>query len=239
MDGAAMDTATAERLERLACAHRILEMEGHGDLTLGHMSLRDAGGRGFWLKRQGIGLGEVRDARDFILVDFDGRVLAGDGSLHREWPIHAGILRRRPDAAVVAHTHPFHACLFSATREPLRSVIQEGAYFAGGVPLYEGTSGLVDTAAKGDAMAETMGAANAVFMVNHGVSFCGPSVEIATLYGVFLEKLCKAQITLNGSGLKWYEPTDRGNARKGLEEILPAAAIQSHFEYLKRRLPPL
>jgi len=107
------------------------------------------------------------------------------------------------------------------------------------VPLYDGTSGLVDTAEKGAALAEAMGAANAVFMVNHGVSFRGPSVEIATLYGVSLEKLCRAQITLNGSGIKWYEPTDRSNARKGLDEILPAAAIQSHFEYLTRRLPPL
>ena len=33
-------------------------MEGHGD-ALGHLSLRDPAGRGFWLKRNRIALGEV------------------------------------------------------------------------------------------------------------------------------------------------------------------------------------
>lgn len=46
-----------DELEKLATAHRILEMEGHGDMTLGHMSLRDPEGRGIWMKRNAIGLG--------------------------------------------------------------------------------------------------------------------------------------------------------------------------------------
>ena len=33
-------------LADLARACRILEMEGHGDMTLGHLSLRDPGERG-------------------------------------------------------------------------------------------------------------------------------------------------------------------------------------------------
>lgn len=46
-----------QSLDELARACRILEMEGHGDMTLGHVSLRDPEGRGFWLKRNRIGLG--------------------------------------------------------------------------------------------------------------------------------------------------------------------------------------
>ena len=49
-----------EALERLAKACRILEKEGHGDMSLGHVSLRDPDGRGFWLKRNRAGLGEIR-----------------------------------------------------------------------------------------------------------------------------------------------------------------------------------
>ena len=55
-------------LNRLARGCRILEMEGHGDMTLGHLSLRDPEGRGFWLKRNARGLGEILSYRDFVLV---------------------------------------------------------------------------------------------------------------------------------------------------------------------------
>src|SRR5690606_39927340 len=77
-----------EQLDQLATACRILEMEGHGDMTLGHLSLRDPEGRGFWLKRNARGLGEIMSSDDFVLVDFDGNKLDGEGGRHSEWPIH-------------------------------------------------------------------------------------------------------------------------------------------------------
>jgi len=108
-----ISNSLSDDLHTLARACRILNMEGHADMTLGHLSLRDPEGRGLWLKRSGIGLGEVQGVGDFTLIDFTGRKLAGSGRLHIEWPIHAAVLRRRKDLNVVAHTHPFHACLFS------------------------------------------------------------------------------------------------------------------------------
>ena len=86
-------------------------------MSLGHLSMRDPLGRGLWLKRGNIGLEEVTEA-DFILIGFDGNVLEGDGIRHLEWPIHAEILADRPEINVVAHTHPFHATLLSATEVP-------------------------------------------------------------------------------------------------------------------------
>ena len=47
-----MDPELNAQLDKLARACRILEMEGHGDMTLGHLSLRDPLGRGYWLKRR-------------------------------------------------------------------------------------------------------------------------------------------------------------------------------------------
>jgi L-fuculose-phosphate aldolase len=61
------------KLVQLAEAHWVPAQNGHGNGTLGHMSLRDAQGRGFWLKRMAIGLNEVRDGADFILLDMDGK----------------------------------------------------------------------------------------------------------------------------------------------------------------------
>ena len=90
-----MDTNIREQLEKAARACRVLEMEGHGDMSLGHLSLREATGRGFWMKRNRIGLGEVLGPDDFILCDFDGKQLAGSGGRHSEWPIHSEIFRAR------------------------------------------------------------------------------------------------------------------------------------------------
>ncbi len=86
------DQELSSALRDLARAHRILDLEGHNDMSLGHLSLRDPLGRGLWLKRGNIGLEEVMEG-DFILIDFDGDVLEGDGIRHLEWPIHAEILR--------------------------------------------------------------------------------------------------------------------------------------------------
>lgn len=83
-------------LHDLARAHRILDLEGHNDMSLGHLSWRDPEGRGLWLKRGNIGLEEVHD-EDFVLLSLDGEVLEGTGIRHLEWPIHAEILR--PGAA--------------------------------------------------------------------------------------------------------------------------------------------
>ena len=46
-----LETDLRKSLDELARACRILEMEGHGDMTLGHLSFRDPQGRGFWLNR--------------------------------------------------------------------------------------------------------------------------------------------------------------------------------------------
>ena len=97
-------------LTEAARACRILELEGHGDMTLGHFSLRDPEGRGFWMKRNRVGLGEVLGPDDFVLLDWDGKQIAGSGGRHSEWPIHSEILRVRPDVQVVVH-YPSVSCL--------------------------------------------------------------------------------------------------------------------------------
>src|SRR5262249_55320481 len=129
MSSADMDVRTNERLTEAARACRILEMEGHGDMTLGHLSVRESGGRGLWMKRNRIGLGEVTGPDDFVLIDWDGRQIAGSGGRHSEWPIHSEILRARPDVHVVAHSHPFYASVFSAADEPLLPYTLDADYF--------------------------------------------------------------------------------------------------------------
>ena len=182
-----MPNSLEAALDELAYACRVLHLEGHADLTLGHLSLRDAQGHGFWLKRSGIGLGEVEGASDFLLVDFDGRVLTGEGRLHKEWPIHSEILRARPDVVAVGHSHPFHATAFSALDAELEPVTNEAAYLGWPPGWFEETTGLIDTPIFGRSLARALGQASTVLMCNHGVCFVGASIAECALMGIFLE----------------------------------------------------
>lgn len=224
-------------LEDLARAHRILDFEGHNDMSLGHLSLRDPQGRGFWLKRGNIGLEEVT-AKDFILLSFSGDVLEGEGLRHLEWPIHAQVLEERADVNVVAHTHPFHATALSATEVEIGPYSNEGVWFEGGVKHFKLTSDLVNTPQLGSELATALGEASAVLLKNHGATFVGASVKEATLTGVFLERAAKIQLTLAASGIAHTHPR-REEVDQKRDTIYPPRAVDNFWQYYLRKLQRL
>jgi L-fuculose-phosphate aldolase len=173
-----------KELDKLAKAGRILELNGHGDRIFGHIAMRDPEGRGFWLKRHHISLGELFDHRDFILCDFDGKQLHGVGRRHSEWPIHAEVFKARPDLNAMAHTHPFYSVIYSATTKPLGSISGPGK----APPRFDGTSEYIDTPELGRALAASLGKESKVaIMRHHGVIFAGNSIEEMVLQGIDVE----------------------------------------------------
>jgi L-fuculose-phosphate aldolase len=226
------DVETRERLTEAARACRILEMEGHGDMTLGHLSLRERDGTGFWMKRNQIGLGEVVGIDDFVLLDWDGRQIAGSGGRHSEWPIHSEILRARPDVNVVVHSHPFYASVFSAADEPLQPYTLDADYFVE-LPRHQDDVALITIKSEGQALARSLGKAFAVLMANHGVTFCGTSIEHATCVGIFLEKACKAHVI--GRALKTSMPDCEVRERRH-RQIMTPVHWQHSWRYFCRKL---
>ena len=227
--------AVSTLLQKLATAHRILEMEGHGDMILGHVSVRDPEGRGFWCKRKALGMGEIISDADFTLQDLDGKKLAGDGDCHNEWPIHSEILRVRPDLNSVGHSHPFYGCVFSATSEVIRPVALEGGYFWPGVPHDKSTAELVNTKELGAGLANALGKSFAVFMKNHGVTFCGTSIEHCMMMGIFLEKACRAQLLIASTGYRWEYPSD-AEMKARAPQTFHSAMINRSWEFYCRKL---
>lgn len=223
-----------QALERLAQACRILERHGHGDLSLGHLSLRDPQGRGFWLKRNRVGLGEIRGPRDFVLVSFSGEKLEGEGGLHSEWPIHSEILKRRPDVQVVAHTHALHASVLSGSTETLLPYTLDADYFID-LPRHADEVALITTPEEGAALADSLGTHYAVLMANHGVTFCGTSVEHATCVGVFLEKACRAHLLGKAAGLPVNRLSAEVRARRH-GQIMTPAHVEHSWNYFCRML---
>jgi len=234
MSSADMDAATRERLTEAARACRILDMEGHGDMTLGHLSVREPGGNGFWMKRNQIGLGEVLGGDDFVQVDWDGKQVAGSGGRHSEWPIHSEIFRARADVNVVVHSHPFYTSVFSAATEPLQPYTLDADYFSD-VPRHEDEVALIVTKSEGEAIARALGKNFAVLLGNHGVVFCGTTIAHAVCVGIFLEKACKAHLVGRAADLKTSMP-NRAVREKRHQQIMTPVHWQHSWGYFCRKL---
>ncbi|HEY4073165.1 MAG TPA: class II aldolase/adducin family protein [Herbaspirillum sp.] len=221
-------------LQQLATSCQILEMEGHGDLSLGHLSMRDPEGRGYWMKRNRVGLGEILGPDDFVLVDFEGNKLAGEGGRHSEWPIHSEIFLSRPDVNVVAHTHPFYGCILSAAAHPLQPFTLDADYFTV-VPRHEDDVALITTKEEGAGLAKTLGPHFAVLMGNHGVSFCGTSIEHATCIGVFFEKAAKVHVVASGAGFQTSLPSANARVKRNAQIMTPIH-VEHSWNFLCRKL---
>jgi L-fuculose-phosphate aldolase len=226
---------TVDELKRdLVRACGILALAGQDDSGLGHVSGRLPGCDRFWMKPSGLGLAEVAED-DLILVDFDGQTLEGERRRHGEFPIHAEIMRVRPDVLSVVHTHPLHATALAATGTQFAQLSQDSMLFHRGAPVFDGFRTLVDTPAKGVEIAAALGDARALFLQNHGVVVAGASVAEACAGVLILERACQLQVLAAAGGPGTFrqvppdEATEAGSHRE--------RGLQSYFDAWVRRLP--
>lgn len=209
---------------------------GAGDLIWGHVSARDPDGRGVWIKQANWGLEEITPSR-VHLVSPDGDVVEGDGMRHSEYPIHTEIYSARPDVGGVVHVHSPYSVALAAAGATLRPVSHAANYFSpSGVPRFEGTADLILTPELGKQLADALGEARAVFLVNHGVAVVGRELGEAVVGAVVLEMACKQQlITQQYGGLPtWSDPEESRSKRSN---IYRPNSVEGVWDYLVRRLP--
>jgi ribulose-5-phosphate 4-epimerase/fuculose-1-phosphate aldolase len=72
-------------------------------------------------------------------------------------------------------------------------------------------------------------------MANHGVTFCGTSIEHATCVGVFLEKACKAHLLGKAAGLR-PNALGREVRAKRHAQIMTPAHVEHSWDYFCRML---
>jgi L-fuculose-phosphate aldolase len=226
---------TDELREDVALGCRILALEDQGDFVWGHVSARDPGGRGVWMKASTLGFEEIGRAQ-VILVSWDGEVLDGDGRRHAEFPIHTELMRARPDVGSVVHTHAPFAVAFASTGEPLLPVSHEGTLFVPpAIVRFEQTGDLILTAELGRDLAAAVGDRNAAFMVHHGIVTCGEDVVTAVMTAVLLERACRTQLrALAAGGPKTWSSDDEALAKRG--HCYPPQLLRQAWDYLARRL---
>jgi ribulose-5-phosphate 4-epimerase/fuculose-1-phosphate aldolase len=178
-----------ELKQKLIDGCHILDREGITD-SYGHVSIRIPGSEAF-LTIAGVSPGCVTMDR-LIMLDFDGRYLGGDKSSPYEWPIHARIMRARPDVMSVCHTHSKWSALFSVIKGGLRPIHMYAKFLpTGGPPIYP-AAGLIGTVERGEALAATLKDSAAVLLRAHGDAVVGTSLEQAiqrTIQIAFLGQL--------------------------------------------------
>jgi ribulose-5-phosphate 4-epimerase/fuculose-1-phosphate aldolase len=135
---------------------------------------------------------------------------------------------------VVAHTHPFHACVVSASLDPLQPYGLDADYFID-LPRHIDQVAPITTKEEGAALARALGKGFAVFMANHGVTFAGTSVPHATCVGVFLEKACKAQLAGQAAGFRASMP-DLATREKRRSQMMTPAHWEHCWHYFCRKL---
>jgi ribulose-5-phosphate 4-epimerase/fuculose-1-phosphate aldolase len=221
-----------ELKENLALSCNILAYEGHWDNILGHVSVRIPGQERILMKPHSFGFEEIRPEH-VIEIDLDGKKVAGKYERHSEVFIHTEIFKARSDVHCVIHSHPPHAVALGSLRQPLRPISHEGNIFYEGLPLFDLTTALIRTPELGVEVAKSLGKCRGLLMKNHGSTVVGESIEVATLYAIFLEKAARIQLMATASGDPSWT-SDEESAIK-YEQIYTPHRLGSMWDYFVRR----
>jgi L-fuculose-phosphate aldolase len=136
-----------------------------------------------------ISKGRMRTS-DLVIVDMDGKRLAGKRSVSSEIGMHLLIYRLRPDVRGIVHAHPPTATGFAASGYDLnRPLVCEVVVGLGSIPLARyGTPGTPELT---EALAPLIPNHDAILMANHGVVTFGDSIESAYMKMETVEHFAK------------------------------------------------
>ena len=175
-----------------ALANLIIERFGLSN-AFGHASARLPGTDTFLLPARRSP--RFAEAATLLVVDFDGKVVTGDGTPNSELWIHARVYAARPDVGGIVHAHPESCVCLTQIGQPHRVVHNQGGAFADGVPEY-GRIGLIRSRELGDEVATSLGKSIAVMMRGHGITTASGDVRSATIASCFLEESAGLQIRM-------------------------------------------
>lgn len=166
------DALTQLRQDLVACT-RLLVFRGVLDYS-GHLSARVPGEDLVLIQPRDASRAALR-ADDLLVVDLDGAVVRGEGPPPAETAIHTGVYRARADVAVVCHGHPTLSTAFSMTRAPLVPMRHFAYRHPHGLDVHPDPTH-IRTAEQGDAVAATLGGADACLLRAHGTVVVASSV---------------------------------------------------------------
>jgi L-fuculose-phosphate aldolase len=167
---------------------RLLHENGFVAATDGNLSVRLDDER-LLVTPTCISKGRMR-ASDLVVVDMDGKRLAGKRRVSSEIGMHLRIYRMRPDVQGIVHAHPPTATGFAASGYDLtRPLVCEVVVGLGSIPLARyGTPGTPELT---DGLEPLIPHHDAILMANHGVVTFGSTLESAYMRMEIVEHFAK------------------------------------------------
>jgi HCOMODA/2-hydroxy-3-carboxy-muconic semialdehyde decarboxylase len=230
-----VDRAT---LEDLAAASRILVDQGVFDAA-GHVSMRHPAIPERFLMSRSLAP-EMVTADDIMQFDLDCEAIDAQGRRgFIERFLHGGIYRARPDVMAIAHSHSASVIAFGLTQTPMRATYHNAAFLAAGVPVFDirekfGTTDIViNNAAKGAALAETLADKPVALLRAHGMVAVGPSLPVAVFRAIFTV----ASATIQHQAMALGGPLAALDTEEGrIADIVNVETVGRSWDLWKRRV---
>jgi L-fuculose-phosphate aldolase len=158
-----------------------------------------------------------------VIVDYEGKKLAGDRDPSSELPMHLEIYRNRPDVGAVVHAHPPLATGFAVAGVPLtRAVLAEVITTLGSIPIAE--YGTPSTAELPEAVRKYIKAHDGMLLANHGAVTCGRSVTDAYYKMETIEHFAKISLVARLLGREHLISREEVERLQGLRGMYGIAA---------------
>ena len=158
-----------------------------------------------------------------VVVDYDGRKVAGDRDPSSELPMHLEIYRNRPDAHAVVHAHPPLATGFAVAGIPLtRAVLAEVITTLGSIPIAE--YGTPSTPELPEAVRKYIKAHDGMLLANHGAVTCGVNVMSAYYKMETIEHFAKISLVARLLGREHLISREEVERLQGLRGMYGIAA---------------
>ena len=192
-------------IEDIVIGSRVLADFGVVD-GFGHVSARSPSNPSHFLMSRSLAPALV-SSDDIMEFDQDGNPVDARGrSVFLERFIHAEIYKARPDVMAVVHTHSPGVIPFSVSKAPLRAIFHNGAFLAGGVPVWDigqhfgATDMLVRNNEIGKSLAQALGDKPVILMRGHGDVTVGPTVKMAVFRAYYTDVDARLQAQAIGLG---------------------------------------
>ena len=232
-----MDVA-ASTLDDLAAASRILVDQGVFDAA-GHVSMRHPEHPERFLMSRSLApqLVTPEDIMEFTLDSEPCEARGRTPFIERY--LHGEIYRARRDVMAVAHGHSPSVIPFGLVSTPMRATYHNAAFLACGVPVFDirarfGTTDIViNSAARGAALAETLDDKVVVLLRAHGFVAVGPTLPAAVFRAIFTEVSARVQLQAERLGGP-IASLDLEEGRKA--DAINLATVGRSWELWKRRV---
>lgn len=195
----------------------------------GHIAARDGGDPNvMWINSRKASRSTLT-AEDIVPVNLRTGERIGEGDeAPSEFHIHRAILNARPDVHAICHTHPDYVVALSIAGKTLHPVHPAGGFLPESAPLFDDAN-LINTEARGEAVARVLGQNCVAVLRGHGIVVVGSSVEEIVMRTISAEDNARYQYIASAIG----EPRVISGEELVIaaRDIMKPAVIRKHWHF--------